>query len=97
MVNTSFGISFGGVKRRRPVDNLDPVREHIERLKNVDEPNRFLEAVWPKGLFKGMEDDKKLYKYVQCELDKIHKDDRNHREIFFRTHLSLHRWLHPFL
>ena len=79
-MNSTFGINFGGVKRRRPEDNQDPVRDHIDRLKTIGSANEFMEAIWPKDLFEGMEDEGKIYKYVQSELDKIHKDDRNHRE-----------------
>ena len=79
--NPAFGISFGGVKRRRPEDNRDPVREHIERLRTVGSATEFLEAIWPRDLFNGMENENKIYTYVQDELDKIHNDHRNHREI----------------
>ena len=81
LVNSAFGINFGGVKRRRPEDNHDPVRDHIERLKTIRSQGDFLKAIWPRDLFKGMDSDKGVYKYVQSELDKIHKDGRNHREI----------------
>ena len=48
-----------------------------------------LKAIWPENLFHGMENETTIYMYVQNVLDKIHKDDRNHREIsedpFFTT------------
>ena len=81
LVNSAFGISFSGIKRRLPEDNQDPVKETIDKLQTIHSRDEFLESIWPKDLFRGMENDKRMYEYVQRELDKIHSDCRNHREI----------------
>ena len=96
LVNQTFGISFSGIKRRRPEDNQDPVREQIDRLRTIGSEKKSWKPYGRGICSREWKTTKRCTGMCNAALTRSTKTCATTAK-FPRTQLSLRRWLHLFL